>query len=101
MPDYSVIVSRRAAENIRAHAAFLARVSPDAAKAFSEDFKAAASSLESFPERCPVFNHEGIERGKYRFLVFKKRYLLLFVIDSSTVYIDCILDCRQDYGWLI
>ncbi|MCM1544984.1 MAG: type II toxin-antitoxin system RelE/ParE family toxin, partial [Ruminococcus sp.] len=38
---------------------------------------------------------------EYRFVVFEKRYMLLFQIQDDTVYIDYILDCRQDYWWLL
>jgi hypothetical protein len=38
--------------------------------------------------------------NKYRKLLVDKRYLLIYQIKDGTVYIDYILDCRQDYGWL-
>jgi hypothetical protein len=30
-----------------------------------------------------------------------KRYLLIYQIKGDTVYVDYVVDCRQDYGWLL
>jgi len=30
-----------------------------------------------------------------------KRYLILYQIKGQMVYVDYIVDCRQDYEWLI
>jgi hypothetical protein len=38
---------------------------------------------------------------KYRKLLFEKRYLLIYQIKGNTVYVDAMVDCRQDYGWLL
>ena len=50
---YRVIVSRRAAQMLTSHAAFLAGASPSAAEQLLTAFEAAAKSLEQFPQRCP------------------------------------------------
>ena len=34
-------------------------------------------------------------------LLFKKRYMIIFQIVDDIVYADCVVDCRQDYNWLI
>jgi hypothetical protein len=53
------------------------------------------------PQRCPWFSGEYIPRNTYRFILFEKRYMLLFQIVDNTVYADYVLDGRQDYSWLI
>ena len=53
------------------------------------------------PQRCPWLIGEYIPRNTYRFLLFEKRYMLIFQIIDNTVYADYVVDCRQDYGWLI
>ena len=39
------------------------------------------------------------ERTKQMFV--EKWYLVLYQIKGQTVYIDYIIDCRQDYRWLL
>ena len=98
---YSVIVSEKAKKMLVSHAAFLAKVSPNAAEKLVEDFQATASSLQNMPGRCPWFSGAYIPKHQYRYIVFSKRYMLIYQIVDKTVYVDYCLDCRQDYGWLL
>ena len=98
---YHVIVSERAAQMLVSHAAFLAQVSPEAAERLTNEFEKAAQSLEFMPQRCPWLTGEYIPRNAYRFILFEKRYMLIFQIVDDIVYADYVVDCRQDYGWLI
>jgi hypothetical protein len=36
-----------------------------------------------------------------REIFIEKWYLILYQIKDQTVYVDYIVDCRQDYGWLV
>ncbi len=105
MPDdmqtYRVVVSPRAARMLVSHAAFLAGVSRDAAERLVREFRASAESLSRMPNRCPWFIGEFVPRNQYRYLIFEKRYLMIYQVIDSTVYIEYVVDCRQDYGWLI
>lgn len=101
MNKYRVVVSRRAAQMLVSHAAFLAQVSPAAAERMTVAFETAAHSLEQMPQRCPWLRGEYIPRSTYRYLLFEKRYMILFQIADETVFADYVLDCRQDYGWLL
>ena len=98
---YRVIVSERAAQMLVSHAAFLAQVSPEAAERLTAEFEKTAKSLEFMPQRCPWLTGEYIPRNAYRFILFEKRYMLIFQIVDDVVYADYVVDCRQDYGWLI
>lgn len=99
--NYRVIVSERAKQMLVSHAAFLAQVSPEAAERLTVEFEKAANSLETMSQRCPWFAGKHIPRHTYRFILFEKRYMLLFQIVDNTVYADYVVDCRQDYSWLI
>lgn len=101
MEKYKVVVSEQAKKQLIAHAAFLAKVSRSAAERLAKQFAAAAKSLETMPQRCSWLTGEYISRNIYRQLVFEKRYLLIFQVKDGTVYIEYVIDCRQDYGWLI
>ena len=98
---YRVEVSQKAAQMLVSQAAFLAQVSVNAAKRLTVSFQEAANSLEIMPQRCSWLKGEHIPKNAYRFLLFEKRYMLIFQIADNTVYIDYVVDCRQDYSWLI
>ena len=71
------------------------------AECLTVEFQKAAKSLEQMPQRCPWLKGEYIPRNVYRFILFEKRYMLIFQIVDHTVYADYVVDCRQDYGWLL
>ena len=98
---YRVIASRRAAQMLTSRAAFPAGASPSAAEQLLTAFEAAAKSLEQFPQRCPWLRGDYIPPNKYRCRLFAERYLLIYQIQDDIVYADYVVDCRQNYGWLI
>ncbi|MEA4902505.1 MAG: hypothetical protein VB077_12880 [Desulfitobacterium sp.] len=66
-----------------------------------ENFQVRAKSLEQFQERNPWLIDPLIPPEKYRKLLFEKWYLLIYLIKENTVYVDAVVDTRQDYGWLL
>ena len=98
---YRVIVSERATQMLVSHVAFLSQVSPEAAERMTVEFEKAAHSLQLMPQRCPWLTGEYIPRNAYRFILFEKRYMIIFQIVDDIVYADYVVDCRQDYSWLI
>ena len=98
---FRVIVSERATQMLIFHAAFLAQASPEAAERLTVEFGKTADSLEMMPQRCPWLAGDYIPKNAYRFILFEKRYMLIFQIMDDAVYVDYVVDCRQDYGWLI
>lgn len=98
---YKVIISSMTAEMLISHSRFIANVSEKAANQFVEEFNEKAKSLERFPERNPYIMDPMIPEGKYCKLVFLKRYLLIYQKKDEFVYIDALLDYRQDYKWLL
>ena len=98
---YRVVVSERAAQMLVSHAAFIAQVSLSAAERLTVSFEKAADSLELMPHRCPTLVDESIPKNAYRYLLFEKRYMLIFQIKDDSVLVDYVVDCRQDFHWLI
>ena len=98
---YKVIIQDPAKEMLLYHARFLAQVSVAAAERLANEFTRQAKSLETMPERCPWLFNSYIPEYKYRKLVFEKRYMLLYQIIGNNVYVDAMVDCRQDYNWLL
>ncbi|PKM39736.1 MAG: plasmid stabilization protein [Firmicutes bacterium HGW-Firmicutes-8] len=98
---YHVIISERAAEMLVQHARFLTQVSAQAADKLRRDIVESVKSLQEFPERGSWLTDRVLPVDKYRKLLVDKRYLLIYQIKGDTVYLDYIVDCRQDYGWLL
>ncbi len=83
------------------HILFLAQRSPSSAKKLKSNLMDAIRSLHQFPERFPFLEAEFIPYNKYHKLFVEKWYLILYQIKDRTVYVDYIVDCRQDYSWLV
>jgi hypothetical protein len=98
---YAVVIDSEAAAMLAGHARFLAAVSESAALRLTDAFYAAAKSLERLPERCPWLDDPMIPTHKYRKHIFMARSLLIFQIIGDTVYVDAVVDGRQDYAWLL
>ena len=98
---YTIIVSKRATGMLVSHASFLAQVSETTALRLTDSFIFATNSLDTMPQRCPFLFNDYIPKYKYRKLIFEEKYLIIFQIVDDKVYVDYIIDCRQDYGWLV
>ncbi|MBC2723087.1 type II toxin-antitoxin system RelE/ParE family toxin [Desulfosporosinus sp.] len=96
---HTVVISDEATLMLLSHVRFLAQVSESAAMRLIEAFQEKA--LEEFPERNPWLTDPLISSGKYRKLLLEKRYRLVYQIKESTVYVDAVVDTRQNYGWLM
>lgn len=100
-PQYKVIVSDRARQMLAGHVRFLAQKNPTAARKTKNDLMDAIRSLHQMPERFPFLKADFIPPNKYHKMFVEKWYLILYQVKDQTVYVDYILDCRQDYGWLV
>lgn len=98
---YKVIVSDRAKRMLGTHIRFLAQVNKEAAVEKKKELMSAIRSLSQMPQRFPFFEETYITPNKYHKMFVEKWYLILYQIQDDLVYIDYILDCRKDYGWLI
>lgn len=98
--QYKVLISGEAKQMLSEHVYFLAQVDPKSAEDFRDEIIKGIRSLEKIPERYPLFEPEN-RFSFFRKMFIPKRYLVLYLIEKDTVYIEYILDCRQDYGWLI
>ena len=98
---YNVIVSDKAVSMLVNHVRFLANVSPETAKKLHKDIITEIRALEFMPESYPWLNCDEIPANKYRKKLAAKRYLLIYQIKDNTVYVDYVVDCRQDYKWLL
>jgi len=100
-PQYKVIVSDRARQMLAGHVRFLAQKSSTATRRVKNDLMDAIRSLHQMPERFPFLSAEFIPPNKYHKIFIEKWYLFLSQLKAQPVYFDYIVDCRQDYGWLV
>ena len=98
---YNVIISDRAKEMLGMHIRFLSQVNRQAALELKKRLISEIRSLEEMPQRYPFFNEAYIPANKYHKMFVKNCYLILYQIKDETVYVDWIVDCRQDYQWLL
>lgn len=98
---YMVIVSDRAKRMLASHIRFLANVSKEAALEKKTQLIREIRSLSNLPHRFPFFDAEFMPANKYHKMFVANWYLILYQIQDDTVYVDYILDCRKDYGWLL
>ncbi|HYF84119.1 MAG TPA: type II toxin-antitoxin system RelE/ParE family toxin [Clostridia bacterium] len=98
---YSVVISDRAADMLVQHIRFTAQLSLEAADRLRVEIIEAAKSLEYFPERNPWLSDPILPANKYRKMIINKRFLLIYQLKDDMVFVEYVLDCRQDYKWLI
>ena len=98
---YKVIISDRAKEMLGMHIRFLAQVNKSAAAKLKNRLVEEMRSLQDMPQRYPFFNENYIPVNKYHKLYVENWYLVLYQIKDNIVYVDWIVDCRQDYQWLL
>jgi len=96
---YNVSLARRADRMLLTHTEFLSQVSPAAARRLLADFKKITGLIADNPLRFPFADEvdaPGIPTQTYRKCVFDGRYKALYLIEDDNVYIDAIIDCRQE-----
>ena len=101
MQRYKIIISDRSKTMLGAHVKFIAQNSLSAARDTKEKILTSIRSLFHMPERCPFFDGDFVPRNKYHKMIVENRYLILYQIKDVTVFVDYIIDGRQDYNWLV
>ena len=99
--QYKVIISERAKEMLGMHIRFLTQVNKTAANKLKNRLIDEIRALQEMPQRYPFFNENYIPANKYHKLYVENWFLVLYQIKVDTVYVDWIVDCRQDYQWLL
>jgi plasmid stabilization system protein ParE len=95
--EYRVAISAAALTMLDSHVDFLARSSKSAATRLMDEILGDIASLDHNPERYPMYESPFIADGRYHRMVSGKRYLVLYEIGDTAVFVDYIVDCRQDY----
>ena len=99
--EYDVSVSDAALVMLDSHVDFLAKVSQSAARKLMNEILDDIASLSENPHRFPSYENEFIPDNRYRKMLSAKRYLVIYEVECNNVFVDYIVDCRQDYSWMI
>ena len=86
---------------LQRHIAFIANVSKKAARDQKKEIVDAIKRLKEDANIYPFFENKFIPKNKYHKYVISKRYIILYQIKDDVVYVDYIIDTRQDYSWLL
>lgn len=100
MPQYKVVISGAARKMLMDQVYFLATVNPAAAQALRSKLVNEIRSLTQMPERFPYLEPEN-RKSKYRKMFVPNWHLVIYVVENDTVFVEYILDSRQDYQWLM
>ena len=98
---YTIIVSDKASDMLKRYIAFIANVSKKSARDQKKEIVDAIKRLKEDANIYPFFENEFIPKNKYHKYVISKRYIILYQIKDDVVYVDYIIDTRQDYSWLL
>ncbi len=99
MRQYKVVVSDEARKMLKDHVYFLAKVNVDAAKELRGRIMDGIRGLAKMPERFPYLDEDN-RRSCYRKMMIPNWYLVIYLVADDTVYVEYILDGRQDHSWL-
>ncbi len=100
MKRYKVVISNQARHMLREHVHFLALADAVAARRLYQKIIGELRGLAQMPERYPYWDIEN-QRSNYRKLFIPNWYLALYVVVDDTVFVEYIIDGRQDYSWLL
>ena len=101
MDKMRVVVSDEALRQMGNCVLFIAGENLEAAQRLRQRLVEAVRSLEEMPARYPFFNEPYVPANKYHKMFVENWYLILYQIRDGAVYVDYVVDCRQDYQWLI
>ena len=101
--SYQITVTPDAEADLSELRDYIANVlrSPETAHSYLHHLRKEIGSLSEMPARYPFFNEEPILPNKYHKMYIEKWYLVLYQIQDDTVYVEYILDCRQDNSGMI
>lgn len=99
--QYKVVISQKGQDAFIKQITFKAAQDRQQARNLKAKVINALRSLETLPRRAPFLWDEDIPLKKYRKLLVDNRYLIIYQIIEQTVYVELVVDCKQDFHWLI
>ena len=88
-----ILISKNAKDDLYFYYYYKQKYSKSAAKKFFEDFNSSIQSLLLFPYMFPKFS----TNSSHRKILFNKKYLIIYFIEKDNIFIDSIINCKQNY----
>lgn len=88
-----ILISKNAKDDLYFYYYYKQKYSKSAAKKFFEDFNSSIQSLLLFPYMFPKLS----TNNSYRKILFNKKYLIIYFIEEGNIFIDSIINCKQNY----
>ena len=101
MDQFKIDVTTKAHEDIADCVFFVMRVSKEAALALTTTIYSSLATLNSFPERNPVFEMPKHFPFIVRKHIIDKRYVALYSIEKDKVIIYRVIDTRKKCEYLL
>lgn len=101
MEKYNIIISPRAQSDLAERVSFISRVSFEAGIKLADDIYSSIESLETFPERNPIFEMMIMFPFVIRKLIVNNIYIILYSIEENDVVILRIIDSRRKFNSLL
>ena len=98
---YNVKVEPSALELLERHIAFLSNISTNAARKLKVLIMAKIKTLRDNPFQYPIWQVSFDLPHEYRRIVVNKRYLIIYFIDGTNVFVDYIFDSGMDNSKLL
>lgn len=94
--EYKVYYTNKSRKMLNSHISFLSRVSLNASTKLKCTFEEYINTLKVFPKIGSKVDFNGKLPSKYRKMVISKRYILIYIVSQNYIYIETILDSRQN-----
>lgn len=99
--QYKVYIPPHAFKMLDRQVRFVAEISASAAAKLRKNVISEIRTLRKMPERYPLIDDPNVTAQPYRVLYVPKWILVIYHIINDEVWVDYIVDARQDYSWLI
>ena len=96
--EYVVVVREQCLASFENHLEFLANVSLNAAESLYSSFWDVVNSLTTFPGRNPLIRVSAEPDAEYRRALLGHNHAILYEVVGEKVYIDAVVDLRQNIG---
>lgn len=88
-----ILISNEARDQLYLHSFYKSKYSKLSSLKFLKDFNSSIQTLLLFPYMYPKIS----TKSPYRKILFNKKYLIIYFIENNNIYIDSIINCKQNY----
>lgn len=88
----NIFISKKARDELYLHSLYKRKYSIQCAMQFFKDFNSKIQSLYLFPYMYPKISKNSF----YRKILFNKKYIIIYFINGNSIYIDSIINCKQN-----